>query len=91
MARKRYAITFKPSADRELRRLPVDVQKRIVRAVELLADNPRPAGVVKMAGDENLWRIRVGTYRIVYEIHDDRLIILVLRVGHRRDVYRKGR
>lgn len=44
-----------------------------------------------MAGDENLWRIRVGTYRIVYEIHDDRLIILVLRVGHRRDVYRKGR
>ena len=91
MARKRYAISFKPSADRELRRLPVNVQKRIVRAVELLADDPRPAGVVKMAGDDNLWRIRVGTYRIVYEIHDNRLVVLVLRVGHRKDVYRKGR
>ncbi|MCH8259598.1 MAG: type II toxin-antitoxin system RelE/ParE family toxin [Planctomycetes bacterium] len=84
-------ITFKPSADRELRRLPIEVQKRIVRAVELLARDPRPAGVVKMAGDENLWRIRMGTYRIVYEIHDNRLIVLVLRVGHRKNIYRKRR
>ena len=91
MARKRYAITFKPSADRELRRLPVEVQRRIVRAVEPLAENPRPAGVVKMSGDENLWRIRVGAYRIIYEIHDDRLVVLVLRVGHRQNVYQKGR
>jgi len=89
LARKRYAITFKPSADRELRRLPIEIQKRIVRAVELLAGDPRPVGVVKMAGDDNLWRIRVGQYRIIYEIHDNRLVVLVLRVGHRKDIYRK--
>jgi mRNA interferase RelE/StbE len=85
----RYAIYFKPSADRQLRKLPLDVQRRIVAAVEALAGNPHPPGVVIIAGDDNLWRIRVGDYRVVYEIHDDRLIVLVLRVAHRKDVYRR--
>lgn len=85
---KTYAILFKPSADRELSRLPVDAQKRLVSTIEALGANPRPTGVVKMAGDENLWRVRVGVYRIVYEIHDGKLIVLVLRVAHRKDVYR---
>jgi len=84
----RYAVHFKPSADKALRRLPADVQRRIVRAVEALADDPRPTGLKKLAGDENLWRIRVAVYRIVYEIHDDRLVVLILRVAHRRDVHR---
>jgi mRNA interferase RelE/StbE len=84
----RYAIYFKPSADRQLAKLPHDVQRRITAAVEALADDPRPPGVVKITGDDNLWRIRVGDYRIVYEIHGDRLIVLVLRVAHRKDVYR---
>ena len=84
----RYAVYFKPSADRQLRKLPRDVQRRIVAAVDALADNPRPPGVVKITGDDNLRRIRVGDYRIVYEIHDDRLIVLVIRVAHRKDVYR---
>lgn len=55
----------------------------------MLADDPRPTGVVKLAGDDNLWRIRIGNYRVVYEIYDDQLIVLVLRVAHRKDIYRR--
>lgn len=84
----KYAVLFKPSADKQLRRLPEDVQKRIVRAVEALADDPRPAGSVKLADEDNLWRIRVGNYRVVYAIDEDKLIVLVLRVAHRKDIYR---
>ena len=85
----RYAVEFLPAAARELARLPLLAQRRIVTAAEQLADDPRPRGVVKLAGDENLWRIRVGQYRIVYEIHDGRLSVLIVRIGHRKDVYRK--
>jgi mRNA interferase RelE/StbE len=84
-----YQVFFKPSAERQLRKLPVDVQRRIVGEVATLAVNPRPSGVVKLTGDENLWRIRIGNYRVVYEIHDDRLVVLVLRVANRKDVYRR--
>jgi mRNA interferase RelE/StbE len=83
-----YQVFFKPSVDRQLHKLPTDVQRRIVRAVGELAFDPRPVGVVKLAGVENLWRIRIGDYRVVYEIHDAQLIVLVLRMAHRRDVYR---
>jgi mRNA interferase RelE/StbE len=61
-----------------------------VAEVAALASAPRPAGVVKLAGADNLWRLRIGVYRIVYEIRDDRLTILVLRVAHRKDAYREG-
>jgi mRNA interferase RelE/StbE len=83
-----YKVFFKSSADRQLRKLPDALQRRIVGEVEALAHNPRPRGAVKLAGYENLWRVRVGDYRVVYEIHDDRLVILVLRLAHRKDVYR---
>ena len=88
MPTRRYRIELKPSAAKSLARLPVDLQKRIVRAVETLAGDPRPHGVVKMAGDDNLWRVRVGDFRIVYEIHEDVLLVMVLRSGHRREVSR---
>ena len=88
MPTRRYRIELKPSAAKSLARLPVELQQRIVRAVETLAGDPRPHGVVKMAGDDNLGRVRVGDFRIVYEIHDDVLLVLVLRIGHRREVYR---
>jgi mRNA interferase RelE/StbE len=84
-----YQVLFRPSVDRQLRKLPVEVQRRVVRGVAALAFDPRPSGVVKLSGEENLWRIRIGDYRIVYEIHDDRLIVLVLRVVHRKEVYRE--
>ena len=85
---RKFTVHFKPSADRQLQRLPAAVQKRIVAEVAALAENPRPAGVVKLVGDDNLWRLRIGDYRVVYEIHDARLVVLVLRVAHRKDVYR---
>ena len=86
---REYKVFFRPSADRALKELPQDVQRRIVGEVATLAYDPRPAGVVKLAGHENLWRIRMGNYRVVYEIHDNRLVVLVLRVAHRKDAYRR--
>lgn len=83
-----YHVLFKPSADRSLRRLPEEVQRRIVAAVETLVDTPRPQGSVKLTGADDLYRIRVGNYRVVYAVMDDQLLILILRVAHRKDVYR---
>ena len=83
-----YQVIVKPSANKELQRLPMDMQRRIAVAMRALATNPRPHGVVKMQGDENLWRIRVGDYRVVYEIRDEQVLILVLKIGHRKDIYR---
>ncbi len=83
-----YAVFFKPSADKALRRLPKEIQRRIIIAVNNLQDDPRPAGSMKMQGGDDLWRIRVGDYRVVYTIKDKHLVVLVLRIGHRRDVYR---
>jgi mRNA interferase RelE/StbE len=82
-----YTISFKPSAVKQLERLPKSVQRRIVSAIEELADDPRPAGCVKLLGQENLWRIRVGSYRVVYSIDDDNLEVMILRIVHRKDVY----
>ena len=86
-----YTVIIKPTAVKRLDKLPRPVRRRVLDALDELRANPRPAGCVKLAGDENLWRIRVGDYRVVYEIHDDSLIVLVLRIAHRRDVYRKGK
>lgn len=84
-----FTVHFKPSADKALRKLPEKVQKRIVAATEALGDDPRPPGCVKLKDEEEeLWRIRVGDYRVVYAIQDDALIVLVVRVAHRKDVYR---
>jgi len=85
----KYDLIIKPAAEKSLDKVPLPFRRRILDAMKKLRNEPRPAGVVKLAGDENLWRIRVGNYRIVYEIHDDQLIILVLRVAHRKDVYRQ--
>ena len=68
--------------------LPRQEQQRVRAAIDLLADNPRPPGCTKLTGDDDAYRVRVGVYRIVYEVLDDRLLIHVVRVVHRRDVYR---
>ena len=89
MAQKRYTVYVAPAADRDLRKLSNSVQRRIVSAIEALADDPRPPGVKKLAGQaDNLWRIRVSDYRIVYQIQDERIVVLILRVGQRGDIYR---
>jgi len=83
-----YQVLLSPRARRDLEKLPHVVAERVARAIDGLATNPRPAGAKKMQGDENLWRIRLGAYRVVYEIHDGRLIVLIVRVADRKDVCR---
>ncbi len=83
-----YRIEFTAAARRQLRRLAPEVRRRLAPAIDRLADDPRPSGVVKLGGADLGYRLRVGDYRIVYELYDDRLVVLVIRVGHRREVYR---
>ncbi len=83
-----YSIQFKPLALRQLEKLPRDAQKRLAEKIEALRGNPFPAGCTKMEGLDDAWRIRAGDYRVVYQVHRGVLLILVLTVGHRKDVYR---
>ena len=83
-----YRIDVAPAAARELRKLDPSARRRIQAAVELLAEAPRPPAAKPLVDSGGAWRVRVGDYRIVYDIEDDRLIILILRVAHRREVYR---
>jgi mRNA interferase RelE/StbE len=83
-----YRIDWRSSACRELRQLPPRVVARLIDAVADLGSNPRPTGCRKLRGSERTFRIRVGQYRVVYEVQDDRLVVLIIRVRHRRDVYR---
>ena len=84
-----YRIEYRPAARRDLKRLDLPTRRRIVLRIEKLADNPRPRGVETLSGSERLYRLRVGDYRIVYVIKDKALLVLIVRVGHRREVYRK--
>lgn len=85
-----YKVEFSAPADRQLSRLPLRLQARLVRRVDRLAEEPRPTECRKLAGRTNRYRIRVGDYRVIYEVRDDVLLVLVLRLGHRREVYRRG-
>lgn len=82
-----YAVEMLRSAQKQLTRLPAEDQERILVAMEALADEPRPQGCSKLTG-RDAWRIRVGDYRIIYEIFDDRRVVIVVVVGHRKDAYR---
>jgi mRNA interferase RelE/StbE len=81
-----YQIEFAGRAQRAFRNLSADIQRRLDPAILALANNPRPPGCTKLAGKESLWRIRVGDYRIVYQIQDDRLLVLVVKVGRSREL-----
>lgn len=83
-----YKVRFARRADKELAALQRDLQERIVHAADALALDPRPASCRKLAGMEDTYRIRVGDYRVLYEIHDNQLLVLVVRVAHRREAYR---
>ena len=83
-----YTVTILPSALRQLAALPRHDRKRIKERIDGLAADPRPPGVKKLKGESDLFRLRSGSYRIIYSIEDVRLIVLVIRIGHRRDVYR---
>jgi mRNA interferase RelE/StbE len=83
-----YEIEWRPSTRRDLRRIPPEMIRRIVQAVENLSSNPHPSGAVKLSGSDSAWRIRVSDYRIIYQIENARLVIEVIKIGHRRDIYR---
>ena len=82
-----YHVEVAAAAVRQLRKLDRSAQRRVQAAIELLAAEPRPNGAKKLVGGDGEWRVRTGDYRIVYEIHDDVLLVLVVAVGHRREIY----
>ncbi len=79
-----YRVTLAPYAERKLRAFDPDVRRRIQAAIELLAVDPRPPAATRLVGGSGEWRVRTGSYRIVYDINDNELVVLVLRMGHRR-------
>ena len=83
----RYELRFRPAALRQLRKLDTQVARRIKGATEALRVEPRPPGVKALTGQHGWLRIRVGDYRIVYEVRDSELVVLVVRIGHRSEVY----
>ena len=84
-----YELVFRKSVAKDLRVFPKQDVKRIMQRIRVLADDPRPSGCEKLSGQER-YRIRQDVYRIIYEIEDSRLVVLIVKVGHRRDVYRSS-
>ena len=83
-----YRVELTRTAEKQLRRVAQRSRARLVEAMQALADAPRPRGARKLEGYEAVYRIRVGQYRIVYEVIDERIVVIVLKVGHRKEVYR---
>jgi len=83
-----YTILLAPPAERQLKAFTPSVQKRLVRRLKTLRENPRPQGVKKLAGEDNLYRIREGDYRIIYTIDDKELLVLLVKIGDRKEIYR---
>ena len=84
-----YVVEFLPSAARSLASLPKDVQNRLARRIDALGENPRPPGVKVLQGGEGFLRLRVGDYRVIYRIEERRVVVLIVKIGHRREVYRR--
>lgn len=82
-----YNVVLSPTAIRQLRKFDPDVRRRIQAVLELLSENPRPPAATRLIGGAGEWRVRTGDYRVIYEILEGQLLVLVLRMGHRRDVY----
>ena len=84
-----YKIKFTPAADRQFAKLTKNQQQDIVGALIRLAENPRHHGVIKLSGEHSLNRVRVGDHRVIFQIEDDVLYVVVVKIGHRKDVYKK--
>ncbi len=84
----KYQVELSRAASKQLKKLPVEELTRVQEKIDELADNPRPDGVVKLKDSEDSYRIRAGSYRVLYDIFDDVLLVSVIRIGHRKDVYR---
>jgi mRNA interferase RelE/StbE len=83
-----YDVRTLPAARKDIDRLPAKQRERVESAIASLADNPRPRGCVKMKAKVDTYRIRVGNYRVLYEVYDNELVIIVVTVGDRKDIYR---
>ena len=83
-----YSLFVQPSAQNALAKLERDIRYRIGSRIDALARDPRPPGTEKLSGTQDLYRIRIGEYRVIHPIRDKELRVLVVRVGHRKDVYR---
>jgi len=83
-----YSIQFKGSVEKDLRPLPKTVLLRVMRSIIALQDDPQPQTAVKVAGSDNLYRVRVGDYRIIYELVHEQELLVIHYIRHRRDVYR---
>jgi mRNA interferase RelE/StbE len=82
-----YSLSILRKAQKELAQLPLDSYRRVLQAIRALANDPRPSGCRKLTDREG-WRIRVGNFRVIYDIDDGNRVVTILHVGHRRDVYR---
>lgn len=84
-----YEVSLAPAAARQMRKFDPQVRRRVQAVIELLATDPLPPSATRLVGGAGEWRVRTGDYRIVYEIEDERLLVLVLSVGHRREIYQR--
>ena len=84
-----YQIEFTPAAQKQLKKLPASARQALGPVIEALAANPKPEQGRLLVNTRNLWRIKCGDYRVLYRIEDHRLVVLVVKVAHRREVYRK--
>lgn len=83
-----FIVQIERKAEKDLKRIDSEVKPAIANAIRLLSNNPRPPGCRKLVGSENDWRIRVGNYRVIYEIADEIRIVRITRIRHRKDSYR---
>ncbi|MDC0834298.1 RelE/StbE replicon stabilization toxin [Geitlerinema sp. FC II] len=84
-----YIVELKAAPQRQLKKLEKPIRNRILKKLEALAIDPRPLGVKKLSGEEETYRVRVGDYRIIYQIFDRILRVSVIQIGHRREIYKK--
>ncbi|MGB4777197.1 type II toxin-antitoxin system RelE family toxin [Microbacterium sp.] len=82
-----YRVEFTTAAARQVRKLPRPARDRVLAAIEGLQYEPRPQGAKKLVGEQTAWRIRIGDYRVIYDVFDTELIVTVVRAGHRREIY----
>jgi mRNA interferase RelE/StbE len=84
----RHSVEISRTAERQLRALPAEDRARVVETLTALADDPRPRGARKLSGYTDVYRVRVGVHRVLYSVEGTRLVVIMLKIGHRRDVYR---
>lgn len=84
-----YRVDFTAAAARQVKKLPRPARERVIVAIQGLGEDPRPSGAKKLVGEKTAWRIRIGDYRVIYDLFDTELTVTIVRAGHRRDIYKQ--